>query len=82
MALRSASVASANDMRAYVGLPPSTEFGADSLFSPLNSAHNDWAAEGDDGPETGLPGGINPKGSPNGSAAGGAPKPQTGNDVP
>lgn len=75
LSMRSASVASANDMRAYVGLPPSDELGADSIFAPLASAHSDFLAQGGLGSETGLPGGVNPKGVPNGTPEGGEPTP-------
>ena len=57
------------------GLPPSDEPGADSLFSPINSAHADFLAAAGYGPETGLPGGMNPK--PGAPATPGAP-PQAG----
>lgn len=46
MSLRNASIASPNELRPYVDLPPSTEPGADSLFAPLNSAQSDWFAQG------------------------------------
>lgn len=72
-ALRMSSIASPNEGRAIIGLPPSDEPGSDSIWGPLNSAHNDWLAQGDSGPESGLPGGLNPKGAPNGTAEGGAP---------
>ena len=42
LALRNASVATPNELRPLVDLPPSTEKGADSLFAPLNSAQSDW----------------------------------------
>lgn len=41
-ALRMASLATPNELRAYIDLPPSTEPGADSLFAPMNSAQSDW----------------------------------------
>lgn len=53
-ALRMVSVATPNDGREMVGLPPSDEPAADSLFAPINSAHADWLATGDKGPEAGL----------------------------
>ena len=74
-ALRIATTATPNEARALVGLPPSDEPGADSLFAPINSAHSDWMAAGDNGAEAGLPGGMNPKGVPVGSSQGGVPSP-------
>ena len=71
--LRQAAVASPNDARKMVGLPRSDEPGADAIFSPVNSAHADFLAAGDEGAESGLPGGANPKGVPTGSSKGGAP---------
>lgn len=41
-AIRMASVATPNELRPWLDLPPSTEPGADSLFAPLNSAQSDW----------------------------------------
>jgi HK97 family phage portal protein len=75
LALRSAAVATPNDARELIGLPKSDEPGADSIWGPLNSAHNDWLAAGQYGPESGLPGGLNPMGSPDGAPEGGAPTP-------
>lgn len=71
--LRAASVISPNTGAKMTGLPLSDEPGADSIFAPMNSAHNDFLAAGGEGPEEGLPGGLNPKGVPTGSAKGGAP---------
>jgi HK97 family phage portal protein len=78
--LRQAAVASPNEARELVGLPQTDEVGADSVFSPVNSAHADFLAAGGEGAETGLPGGVNPKGVPTGSTEGGqpAPKPEGG----
>lgn len=73
--LRQSSVATPNEARELAGLPPSEEQGADSLFAPINSAHSDWLAAGGEGPESGLPGGLNPKGVPTGPVEGGAPAP-------
>jgi HK97 family phage portal protein len=58
-ALRTMSVASPNEARALVGLPATSEPGADSIWGPVNSAHNDWLAPGDASPDTGVapPGG-------------------------
>lgn len=53
-ALRTMSVASPNEARALVGLAATDEPGADSIWGPVNSAHNDWLAPGDASPETGL----------------------------
>lgn len=74
--LRMSSTASPNEVRALAGLPPSDEPAADSLFAPINSAHSDFLAAGGFGAESGLPGGMNPKGIPGGSAEGGEPAPQ------
>lgn len=71
--LRVAAAVTPNEAREMLGLPASDEPGADSLFAPINSAHSDWLAAGDDGAESGLPGGMNPKGVPAGPAAGGQP---------
>jgi HK97 family phage portal protein len=76
--LRQAAVASPNDAREMVGLPKSDEPGADSIFGPVNSAHADFLAAGDEGAESGLPGGVNPKGVPSGSAKGGKAAPEEG----
>lgn len=59
--LRQASIASPNEARELVGLAPSDELAADSLFAPINSAHSDFLAAGGSGAETGLPGGEPPK---------------------
>lgn len=72
-ALRMNSVATPNEAREIAGLPASDEPGADSLFAPINSAHADFLAAGQYGPESGLPSSINPKGVPNGSPEGGDP---------
>lgn len=80
-ALRMNAVATPNEARELAGMPPSEEPGADSLFAPINSAHSDWLAAGGEGPEAGLPMGLDPKGVPNGSPEGGqpaAPPPQGG----
>ena len=69
--LRQAAVATPNDARQMVGLPRSTDKGADSLFAPINSSPTDWLSDDYEDPETGLPGGKNPKGVP--SSEGGAP---------
>ncbi len=71
--LRAAAVISPNTGAKMVGQPQSDEPGADSIFAPMNSAHNDFLAAGDEGAESGLPGGLNPKGVPTGGAKGGAP---------
>jgi HK97 family phage portal protein len=42
MALRNTGVATANEIRPMVNLPPSDDPAADSLFAPLNSAPVDW----------------------------------------
>lgn len=69
--LRAASVISPNEGSELVGLAKSDEPGADSKFAPMNSSHSDFLAQGDEGPEAGLPGGVNPKGVPSGSVKGG-----------
>jgi HK97 family phage portal protein len=51
-ALRTMSVATPNEARELVGLPRNDEPGADSIWGPVNSAHNDWLMTGDDAPET------------------------------
>lgn len=79
-ALRMNAIATPNEAREIASLPRSDEPGADSLFSPINSAHADFAAAGGKGPETGLPSSINPKGAPNGSPEGGPPAPQPQGD--
>jgi HK97 family phage portal protein len=71
--LRMASVATPNEARELVGLAQSDEPAADSLFAPINSAHADFLAAGEYGAESGLPGSLNPKGVPGGTAAGGEP---------
>lgn len=71
--LRQASIVSPNEARLLMGLPPSDEPAADSLFAPVNSAHADFLAAGDEGAESGLPDSKNPKGVPNGSTQGGQP---------
>lgn len=73
--LRISTAATPNEVREMAGLPPSDEPGADSLFSPINSAHSDWLAAGGKGAESGLPGGMNPKGVPTGTVEGGEPAP-------
>ncbi|MGH9082330.1 MAG: phage portal protein [Acidimicrobiales bacterium] len=45
--LRMSSLASANELRPLVDLPPSNEEGADSLFAPLNSSQADWMSPKD-----------------------------------
>lgn len=75
-ALRSMSVSTPNEAREIVGLPQTDEPGADSVFAPINSAHADFLAAGDWGPEGGLPGSKNPKDIPNGSPEGGVPAPE------
>ena len=76
--LRQAAIATPNEARELAGLPKSTEAGADSIWGPINSAHNDWLAMGDQGSEAGLPGGLNPKGAPPGTVEGGEPAPAPG----
>jgi HK97 family phage portal protein len=76
--LRMASIATPNEGRALAGLPETDEPGADSIFSPINSAHADFSAAGGWGAETGLPGSMNPKGAPNGSLEGGGPALESG----
>lgn len=76
--LRMAAIATPNEARELAGLPPVDEPGSDSIFAPINSAHADFLAEGDEGAESGLPGGLNPKGVPNGSDQGGQAAPQPG----
>jgi HK97 family phage portal protein len=71
--LRQAAVISPNHGLEMIGLPTSDEEGADSIFAPVNSAHADFLAAGGEGAESGLPGSINPKGSPVGTTKGGAP---------
>ena len=46
MTLRNGSIATPNELRRYVNLPPLDEDGADSLFAPLNSATADWEKPG------------------------------------
>ncbi len=71
--LRMNAIASANECREMAGLQRSDEPGADSIFAPINSAHADFLAAAGEGPETGLPGGLNPKGVPGaGPSAGGS----------
>jgi HK97 family phage portal protein len=76
--LRQASIASPNEAREMIGLPPSDEVAASSLFAPVNSAHADFLAAGGEGAESGLPEGKNPKGIPNGTAEGGDGAPPQG----
>ena len=45
-AMRMNAVATPNEIREYLGFPPSTEDGADSLWGPINSAHADFMIEG------------------------------------
>ena len=71
--LRAAAVISPNTGAKMVGQPESDEPGASSIFAPMNSAHNDFLAAGGEGAESGLPGGLNPKGVPTGGAKGGEP---------
>ena len=71
--LRAAAVISPNTGKEMIGQPKSDEPGADSLFAPMNSGHNDFLSADDQGPETGLPGGLNPKGVPGGTGKGGEP---------
>lgn len=57
-ALRNSSLITPNEGRPYIGLEPSDEEGADSLFAPLNSAQSDWMSpNGDAVPAAGAPGG-------------------------
>lgn len=77
--LRQASVISPNMGLELIGMPTVDEPGSDSVFAPVASAHNDFLAAGDEGAESGLPGGKNPKGVPFGSSKGGEPaKPEGG----
>ena len=76
--LRQAAVISPNDAREMLELPTSDESGASSIFSPVNSAHADFLAEGGEGVESGLPGGENPEGVPSGSTKGGEPPVESG----
>ncbi|MGH2875067.1 MAG: phage portal protein [Solirubrobacteraceae bacterium] len=77
-ALRMAAIAAPNEAREMVGLKPTDEPGADSIFSPINSAHADFSAAGGWGAETGLPDSKNPKGVPTGTTEGGSPPPPEG----
>jgi HK97 family phage portal protein len=45
-ALRMAAVATPNECREFLHLPPSKENGADSLWGPINSAHSDFMVMG------------------------------------
>jgi hypothetical protein len=45
-ALRMNSLATPNEVRKYLHLPPTDEKGADSLFAPINSAHSDFMLPG------------------------------------
>jgi len=45
-ALRMAAVATPNECREFLHLPPSIEDGADSLWGPINSAHSDFMISG------------------------------------
>lgn len=78
--LRMAAIVTPNEAREMVGLPDTDEPGADSIFSPINSAHADFSAAGGWGAETGLPESKNPLGVPDGSADGGeaADEPEPG----
>ncbi len=79
--LRQAAIATPNEAREIAGLPQSDEPGADSIFSPVNSAHADFLAASGEGPEEGLPESKNPKGVPSGSPTGGKPaKPEGGSE--
>lgn len=76
--LRQASLVTPNEGREIIGLPPSDEDAADSLFAPVNSAHADFLAAGGQGAESGLPMSKNPMGVPDGSAEGGGAAPTPG----
>lgn len=78
--LRQAALVSPDEGRAIIGLPPANEPGSGSIFAPINSAHADFLAAGDEGAESGLPGSKNPKGIPTGTTQGGsaATEPQGG----
>ncbi len=45
-ALRMAAVATPNECREWLSLPPNKEAGADSLWGPINSAHSDFMLTG------------------------------------
>jgi HK97 family phage portal protein len=72
MVLRNGSIATPNELRRYVNLPPVTEDGADSLFAPLNSATADWERPGGGAvtaPSTDPTATISPSTAPNSTVA-------------
>jgi HK97 family phage portal protein len=56
MTLRNGSIATPNELRRYVNLPPLDEDGANSLFAPLNSATADWEKPGGGAVTSAAPG--------------------------